>query len=109
MKEFRDLFFIELGKTRFRRVITCIFLIGLVWNFADALNGSFSFNPLHDIICLILGVVVEFILPWGKRNSNADEVEKLIKTNKTLVEALSEANDYLTATVEVLKERTITK
>lgn len=64
----RMLFYREAGSTRLGRIAMCTFVIGLVWIIADAISGSLSANPYHNALCLMMGVVAERLLPWGKED-----------------------------------------
>lgn len=68
LKEFRNLFFKEMGKKRVYRILTCSFVIALIWCFADVVSGSFEPNLFHDFICLCLGIIAERLIPWGKNS-----------------------------------------
>lgn len=66
LEEVRNLFFAEIGKKRFNRILFCGFVIAVIWCFADFRSGSLGVNPMDDFICLGLGVVAERLIPWGK-------------------------------------------
>lgn len=93
LKIWRNVFFFETGRKRITRIIVCTFIIALIWIFADLLNGNLSFNPLHDLICLGLGVIGERIIPWGK--SALGNTDKLKEQNVKLLASLKEANEML--------------
>ncbi|WP_168898357.1 hypothetical protein [Bacillus sp. ISTL8] len=62
----RNEYFKELGKKRWKRALFCAFIIACIWSFADFLSGSLAPNLWHDLLCLVLGVIAERLLPWGK-------------------------------------------
>ncbi|EOO44233.1 hypothetical protein CN553_12650 [Bacillus cereus] len=64
--QIRNEFFKEMGSSRLKRVLFCTFFIANIWCFADLLSGSLSINLWHDLICLVLGIVSERLIPWGK-------------------------------------------
>lgn len=66
--ELRNRFFQEVGKHRIKRILVCSFAIAMVWLLADYVSGNLGVNLWHDIACLLLGIVLERILPWGKQS-----------------------------------------
>lgn len=66
--ELRNRFFQEVGKHRMKRILVCSFGIAMVWLLADFISGNLSVNLWHDLACLLLGIVLERILPWGKQS-----------------------------------------
>ena len=66
LRELRNQLLSILGKYRITRIITCSFVIAMIWCFADVISGSYDPNPMHDLICIGLGVLSERFLIWGK-------------------------------------------
>lgn len=66
MQYVRDSFFNYVEEKRIRRIILISWFIEIIWIFADWKSGNFTVNYWDDVICLIFGVIVERILPWGK-------------------------------------------
>lgn len=62
----RNLFFAALGMRRLNRILFCIFIISLVWCFADLRTGNLKANFIDDIICIAMGIIAERLIPWGK-------------------------------------------
>ena len=62
----RNLFFAALGMRRLNRILSCIFIISLVWCFADLRTGNLKANLIDDIICIAMGIIAERLIPWGK-------------------------------------------
>lgn len=93
LKAWRNAFFEEAGKKRITRILVCSFVLALIWTFADLKSGVFSVNPLDDLICLLLGIMSERLIPWGKASSVNER--KLRKQNVQLGNALKEATTML--------------
>lgn len=62
----REGIFEALGDKRWKRIVVIALFIALIWCFADWISGSLKPNLWHDIICLLLAVCIERLLPWGK-------------------------------------------
>lgn len=115
LRSWRTLFFEVLGEKRSARIALCTLVIMLIWVLADVLSGNYKINYWHDVICLILGITAERVIPWGKNEKMdliANNNEKLKESNKELLGALKEANvilknlqdDYVIIKKEDLKE-----
>lgn len=65
-REVRSLFFAGLEARRLNRILFCGFVIAVIWCFADFRSGTISINPVDDFICLVLGIIAERLIPWGK-------------------------------------------
>ena len=96
LRKLRNLVFEDMGKSRIKRIFMCAFVIASIWTFADIVRGNLSFNLWHDLICLGMGVVAERLIPWGKTAESPD-TQKLIQTNKQLLELIDEQNKVLKA------------
>lgn len=112
----RDTFFEQAGKHRIMRILLCAGAIGLVWMGVDIVNDTVHFNYWHDIGCLVAGVLVERILPWGKPSlayikmqKEAELSSKLLTQNTTLIKRLREANHLLNRLADEKKKQASTK
>jgi hypothetical protein len=65
----RNEMFNKIGEKRWKRILIVSLFIGLVWCAVDYFAyNNLTVNYKHDIICLLLGVLGERIIPWGKSN-----------------------------------------
>lgn len=103
-REFRNTVFEDLSEKRYKRILACIFFIAIIWIMADVISGSFEFRIVvwHDILCILLGITMEYIIPWGKDESA--EVKRLRQANHKLVKALDNSTNLLRQFVEKAKE-----
>lgn len=62
----RNSFFEMVGEKRWQRVALIALFIALVWCFADWISGNLKPNLWHDFICLVMALIIERLLPWGK-------------------------------------------
>lgn len=62
----RNQLFEMAGKKRWKRVALIALFIALVWCFADWISGNLKPNLWHDLICLVMAVIIERLIPWGK-------------------------------------------
>lgn len=92
IKLYRDMFFSELGKSRVSRILVVTFMVCIIWIIADLVSNNLGFNIMHDIGALIIGIVIELIIPWGKTS----QIEEELRTsNRKLRETLKEATNML--------------
>lgn len=66
LRYFRKEFFKEIGKNRFMRILFCSFTIAILWSFTDWIGGIYEPKLRDDLICLVLGIISERLIPWGK-------------------------------------------
>lgn len=66
----RNQLFEMVGEKRWKRVALIALFIALVWCFADWISGSLEANYWHDLICLLLAIVIERLVPWGKEGTH---------------------------------------
>lgn len=76
----RNLFFQEVGSRRVYRILFCALVIALIWTFADWRSGNYNPMLLDDAICLVLGVIAERLLSWGKHPVEEKEIRTTQKT-----------------------------
>lgn len=62
----RHSFFEYLGTKRYLRILFIAWVIAAIWIFADWRSGSLTVNLWDDLICLLLAIVAERLIPWGK-------------------------------------------
>lgn len=66
LRHIRSEFFKEFGKKRYMRILFCSFTIAILWSFTDWLGGIYEPKLRDDAICLLLGIISERLIPWGK-------------------------------------------
>lgn len=99
--EARNQFFEHFGQQRWTRIVVCVFVIASIWNISDLLSGKFTFNFSHEIIALVLGIVAERLIPWGKTEEYS---RKRVKEATELANKVYQQNQKLTATVKKQQE-----
>lgn len=101
-RDLRNTFFNELSKRRLSRIVMCLWVIGLVWIFADIQSGNFNNSFKDNLICLVLGIIAERLIPWGKTTSEADEL--LRAKNEKLLAAVQESASLLSRVREKMEK-----
>lgn len=72
----RNEFFEMAGKSRFKRIAIISLFIALIWIGVDYfVYDNLTMNLKHDLIVLMLGIVVERLLPWGKMSAPVQSAE----------------------------------
>lgn len=64
----RNSFFEYFSEKRYRRILMISLFIAIIWIFADWKSGSLTVNYWDDLLCLLFGIIVERMIPWGKNN-----------------------------------------
>lgn len=84
LRMIRNSLFEQLGKKRWKRVLTIAFIIATIWIFADWVSGNLQPNLWHDALCLAFAIVVERMLPWGKPQQTLNTVVTItpVKTSR---------------------------
>lgn len=62
----RNEVFKEFGKNRIIRILFCSFIVSILWSFTDWVGGIYEPKLRDDLICLVLGIISERLIPWGK-------------------------------------------
>lgn len=82
LRKFRNVFFKEVSKNRLLRILFCSFVIAILWCFTDWLGGIYEPKLRDDLICLVLGIISERLIPWGKSNPKSEySLQQLKSTN----------------------------
>lgn len=106
MRNFTDVFFKEFEKKKVHRVLMITFFISIIWIISDLFNGNLSFKISDSLITLLLAVIVEHIIPWGKQKDPVREsvrvARETIRNARTTIKNQKELNVKLT---EVVKEQ----
>ncbi|WPQ60035.1 hypothetical protein [Paenibacillus polymyxa] len=67
LKNVRNQFFETAGKSRLKRILVIVFFLGAYWCGIDLfVHEGLTANLWHDFTVIILAVLVERCLPWGK-------------------------------------------
>lgn len=61
----------NLSKARWKRVILLSGAVAVPWTAFDFFTDNITFNIWHDLTCLVIGIVLERILPWDKQTPGA--------------------------------------
>lgn len=67
LREARDLLFLHAGVYRETRILVITTAIAFLWIFVDVVTDNYKINYWHDVCCIVLAVLIERLLPWGKR------------------------------------------
>ncbi|PLS19027.1 hypothetical protein CVD28_01080 [Bacillus sp. M6-12] len=71
LQSVRNEFFKQTGKTRFKRTIVIAFFLASYWCGIDYfVHHELTMNLWHDISVVVLAIIVERCLPWGKEKIN---------------------------------------
>lgn len=66
LRRFRKVFFKTFGEERRSRVLVIYIFISDIWLLADLVSGSYNYNLLRELSFLLMAVIVERLLIWGK-------------------------------------------
>lgn len=66
MREVRDTIFLHAGVYRETRILVITIAIASLWIFIDVVTDNYKINYWHDVCCIVLAVLIERLLPWGK-------------------------------------------
>lgn len=68
LAEVRNEFFEKTGQSRFKRIIVIAFFIAMIWCGVDFfVHDKLTFNLWHDLSVVIIAILLELCLPWGKQ------------------------------------------
>lgn len=81
LRAWRNESFKELGKSRIKRITMCGFVIASIWCFADYMSGSLGLKLRDDFICLVLAILAERCIPWGKEQQSSSMNLNVAKEN----------------------------
>lgn len=99
IREIRFNFFKEVSKKRWKRITLITFCIATIWIIIDVLKGQYEPLLMDDLLCVIFAIILERILPWGKRSAREDrllEQNKILRDkNKALSNGIKESTDFL--------------
>lgn len=111
-REFFDLY----GKYPIVRIFICMLFVSIIWYFVEWFNGIEDYNQmtlLKVVVCLVLAIVIEQLIPWGKQDSSnevplsnsAKSVDILIKQNRNLLLTIEKQDALLDVCIADIKER----
>lgn len=67
MREFSNLLFATIQKSRIHRILLIALFLALYWCAIDYfVHDNLTVNLWHDVVVLVLAIGVEWFLPWGK-------------------------------------------